>query len=139
MSQDNVKVVRRVYEAFNRWAAQPATASLQPASAWLHPEVEFHTYATSPEAGVYRGREAVIAYNERLFQQFDSTRIELEELLPAGDRVMVVSRQHAVPKAGAEAIVVQVIEVWTVRDGMLAERRTFATREEALEAMGVPG
>ena len=112
---------------------------MQPASAWPHPEVEFHTYATSPEAGVYRGREAVIAYNERLFQQFDSTRIELEELLPAGDRVMVVSRQHAVPKAGAEAIVVQVIEVWTVRDGMLAERRTFATREEALEAMGVRG
>ena len=89
--------------------------------------------------GGVSGSEAVIAYDERLFQQFDSTRIELEELLPAGDRVMVVSRQHAVPKAGAEAIVVQVIEVWTVRDGMLAERRTFATREEALEAMGVRG
>jgi ketosteroid isomerase-like protein len=139
MSPDNVMVVRRAYEAFNRWAAQPGNPSLRAASEWLHPEVEFHTYATSPEAGVYRGQEAVVAYNERLFEQFDSTRIELEELLPAGDRVMVVSRQHAVPKAGAEAIVVQVIEVWTVRDDMLAERRTFATREEALEAVGLRG
>jgi ketosteroid isomerase-like protein len=139
MSPDNVMVVRRAYEAFNRWVAQPGNASLRAASEWLHPEVEFHTYATSPETGVYRGREDVVAYNERLFEQLDSTRIELEELLPAGDRVMVVSRQHAVPKAGAEAIVVQVIEVWTVRDDMLAERRTFATREEALEAVGLRG
>jgi hypothetical protein len=51
------------------------------------------------------------SYNQRLFEPFQSTRIELEELLPVGDRVMVVSRQHAVPKAGAEAMVVRVIEV----------------------------
>jgi ketosteroid isomerase-like protein len=103
----------------------------------LHPEVEFHTYPTSPEAGVYRGRDAVLAYNQRLFEQFESTRIELDELLPVGDRVMVVSRQHAVPKAGGEAMVVRVIAVWAIRDGMLAERHTFSTREEALGAVGL--
>jgi ketosteroid isomerase-like protein len=86
-------------------AVAPAVESL------LHPEVEFHTHPSSPEAGVYRGRDAVIAYNQRLFEQLESIRIELEELLPVGDRVMVVSRQHAVPKAGAEAMVVGVIEV----------------------------
>ena len=98
--------------------------------------MEFHTYPTSPEAGVYRGRDAVIAYNQRLFEQFESTRIELEELLPVDDRVLVVSRQHAVPRAGAEAMVARVIELWTIRDDMLAERRIFSTREDALEAMG---
>ena len=78
----------------------------------------------------------MIAYNQRLFEQFESTRIELEELLPVGDRVLVVSRQHAVPRAGAEAMVARVIELWTIRDDMLAERRIFSTREDALEAMG---
>jgi ketosteroid isomerase-like protein len=135
MSSENVELVRRAYEAFNRWAAQPQDAPLP--ESLLHPAVEFHTYANSPEAGVYRGRDAVISYNQRLFGQFQSTRIELEELLPVGDRVMVVSRQHAVPKAGAEAIVVRVIEVWTIRENMLAERRTFSTREEALEVVGL--
>ena len=135
MPQDNVMLVRRAYEAFNQWAEQPRVAwALAPA--WLDPEVEFHTYPTSPEAGVYRGRDAVIAYNQRLFEQFESTRIELEELLPVGDRVLVVSRQHAVPRAGAEAMVARVIELWTIRDDMLAERRIFSTREDALEAMG---
>ena len=61
---------------------------------------------------------------------------EPQELLPAGDRVVVISRQHAVPKAGQATMVVQVVEVWTIRDGLLAERRTFSTREEALEAVG---
>jgi hypothetical protein len=51
-----------------------------------------------------------------------------------GDTPLVVSRQHAVPRAGQAQIVVQVAEVWTIRDGLLAERHSFATREEALEA-----
>ena len=139
MSQEkNVELVRRGYEAFNRWAAQPQAMTFEDAAlSLLHPEVEFHTYPTSPEAGVYRGRDAVISYNQRLFEQFESTRVELEELLPVGDRVIVVSRQHAVPKAGAESMVVRVIEVWTICDHMLAKRHTFSTREEALEAVGL--
>ena len=30
----------------------------------------------------------------------------------------------------------RVIEVWTIRDNMVAERHTFSTREEALDAAG---
>ena len=87
MSQEkNVELVRRGYEAFNRWAAQPQAMTFEDAAlSLLHPEVEFHTYPTSPEAGVYRGRDAVISYNQRLFEQFESTRIEVEELVPVGD------------------------------------------------------
>jgi hypothetical protein len=32
---------------------------------------------------------------------------------------------------------VQVVELWTIRDGLLAERQTLPTREEALEAVGL--
>ena|SRR5438093_13282274 len=136
MAPENVDVVRRAYKSFNRWAAHPEVEPFADpkVESLLHPEVEFHTYADSPEAGVYRGRDAVIAYNQRLFEQFESVHIEVEELLSAGDRVVVVSRQHAVPRAGQAEIVVQVAEVWTIRDGLLAERHSFATREEALEA-----
>ena len=138
MRQENVEIVRRAYESFNRWAAKPEVEPLRDTSL-LHPEVEFHTYADSPEAGVYRGRDAVIEYNQRLFEQFESVRIEVEELLPAGDRVAVISRQHAVPRAGRAALVVQVAEVWTIRDGLLAERQAFSTRSKALEAAGLRG
>ena len=36
-------------------------------------------------------------------------------------------------------IVQQVVELWTIRDGLLAERRSFPTRADALDAAGLPG
>ncbi len=137
MSQENVELVRRSYESFNRWASRPKSEPFGDPEGLLHPEVEFHTYANSPEAGVYRGRDAVIAYNQRLFEQFESVEIEVEELLPVDDRVMVISRQHAVPRTSGGEIVVQVVEVWTIRDGLLAKRQSFSTRAAALEAVGL--
>jgi ketosteroid isomerase-like protein len=79
MSQENVEIVRAVYEAVGR-------GDLDTANSYVHPEIEFHTYVHAPEAGVYRGKEAVQKYNEGLFEQFESLRIELEELIDAGDR-----------------------------------------------------
>jgi ketosteroid isomerase-like protein len=63
--------------------------------------------------------------------------IEVDDLVDAGDRVVVISTQHALPKGGGEEITVQVTEVWTIRDGLLAERRSYATKAEALEAVGL--
>jgi ketosteroid isomerase-like protein len=76
-----------------------------------------------PEPGVYRGREAVLEYHERVFGHFESVRIELEELLSAGDPVVIISRQHTVPRGSEDEIVQRVVEVWTIRDGLLAERK----------------
>ena len=130
MSQENVELMRRVYEAVAR-------SDLNAAYAYLHPEIEFHTYAESPAAGVYRGREAVRKYNEDLFEQFESVRFEIAEIVDAGDSVVVVSTQHALPKGGRQEIDVRMTEVWTIRDDLLAERHSYATRAEALEAAGL--
>jgi ketosteroid isomerase-like protein len=130
MSEENVEIVRRAYEAANR-------GDFEGAHSYVHSEIEFHTYAQSPEAGVYRGKEAVRRYNEGLFEQFESIRFEVEELVDAGDRVVVVTTQHAVPKGGQQEMNVQFAEVWTIRDGLLAERRSYSTRDQALEAAGL--
>jgi uncharacterized protein len=130
MSEENVELIRRAYEAVAR-------SDLDTANSYMHPEVEFHTYARSPAAGVYRGREAVRRYNEDLFATFESIRFELNEIVDAGERVVVLSTQHAVPKGGQREMHVQIAEVWTVRDGLLAERRSYPTRAEALEAAGL--
>jgi len=130
MSQENVEIVRRACEAYGR-------NDLDVAYAYLHPEIEFHTYAESPEAGIYRGREAVRKYNEGLVGRFERFRAEIEEIVDAGERVVVVSTQHAVPKGGQEEIAVRMTEVWTIRDALLAERHSYSTRSEALEAAGL--
>ena len=86
---------------------------------------------------VYRGRDAVRNYNENLFGQFESLRVEAEEFIDAGDQVIVVSTQHAVPKGGQQEIVVHMAELWAVRDDLLAKRHSYSTKDEALEAAGL--
>jgi uncharacterized protein len=130
MSKENMDIVRRTYEATN-------SGDYDTAESYIHPEIEFHTYGRSPEAGVYRGKEAVREYNEGLFQRFESIRFELEELVDAGDRVVVVTTQRAKPKGSQQEMNVRVAEVWTIREGLLAERRSYSTRNEALEAAGL--
>jgi ketosteroid isomerase-like protein len=124
-----VELVRRAYEAFNRedWDA---------AYACFHPEIEWHTYENAPEAGLYHGREAVRAYNERLFEPFARIVHELEEAVPAGDHVVTVTRQRAWPKAAGGEVDVRFSELYTVRDGLLAERRSYPGKKEALRAIG---
>jgi ketosteroid isomerase-like protein len=137
MSEENVEVVRRGYRAFNQWGVHPGGGRNPEIPPLLHPEVEFHTYADVPEPGVYRGRDAVIEYHERVFGQFESVRIEVEEMVSAGDAVVIMSRQYTVPRGSEGEIVQRVVEIWTVRDGLLAERKPYSTRAEALEAAGL--
>ena len=137
MSEENVQLVRRAYEAFNRWGIHPRGPRSPEIPPFIHPEVEFHTSPDAPEAGVYRGRDAVIQYHERVFGQFARVQIELEELLPAGDRVVIVTRQHTVPRESEAEVVQRVVDVWKIRDGQLAERKAFSTRADALEAAGL--
>jgi ketosteroid isomerase-like protein len=137
MSEENVEVVRRMLEAFNQWGIHPRGPRNPEIPPLLHPEIEFHTSPDAPEAGVYRGPAAVMEYHERVFGQFESVRIEIEELLPAGDRVVTVIRQHTVPWDSDAEIVQRIMQVLTIRDGQLAERKPFSTRAEALEAAGL--
>ena len=41
------------------------------------------------------------------------------------------------PKGGSIDIEVRIGHLWTVRDGLLRSLKTFAVREEALEAAGL--
>jgi hypothetical protein len=63
--------------------------------------------------------------------------IEVEELLPAGDRVVVVSRQHAVPRSAEKARSCRLWRCGRFRDGLLLERDSYSTCKHALEAAGL--
>jgi ketosteroid isomerase-like protein len=79
MSEENVEIVRRTYETTK-------SGDYDTTESYIRPEIEFHTNGRSPEAGVYRGKEAVGEHKRGLFQQFESIRFELEELVDAGAR-----------------------------------------------------
>jgi ketosteroid isomerase-like protein len=133
MSEENVELVRRTYEAAYEAGGQ---ADYDAVVSYFHPEIEFHAYPRSPER-VYHGKQALREYIENAWEHYERGRIEVEELLDAGDQVVAVITLHAVPKRGQNEITVHIVEVFTIRDGLLAERRSYSTRNEALEAAGL--
>ena len=129
MSEENVELVRRTYEAVNNRDSDAVVL-------YFHPEIEFHAYPRSP-GGVYHGKQAAREYIENVWEHFESLRTEVDELLDAGDQVVVVTTQHPVPKRGQHEMTAHLVEVYTIRDGLLAKRLPYSTRNEALEAAGL--
>jgi ketosteroid isomerase-like protein len=126
MSQENVEIVRSIYEAANRrdWDA-----------AWRNqaPDVEY----TGPSAGTYRGREEIQGFWEEMLTAFDAASAEPEEFFERGDQVAVVVKRRMRPKGSSAEIESRTGSLWTIRDGMVVSMRIFAKPEDALDAAGL--
>jgi uncharacterized protein len=130
MSQENVERVRRAYEFVNREHA--------PDLDLLHPDIQWHTRADLPDSATYRGHDAVAALMAEWFGgAFDDLRVDVEELIDAGDRVVAVLRLHARIRGSTQEVDMSEAHVLTMRDGKAAELHEYQTREEALKAAGL--
>jgi ketosteroid isomerase-like protein len=134
MSKENVEVVRRGFDAFNRGGreAQASAAMLAPDVVW---EV---AVGISDFDGVYRGREAVRRFWRTFMAEFEDLHIEVEELVDCGERVFSTARAVGRGRhSGAVGVGLMVFAVFTVRDGLIVRYQLYADRDKALEAAGL--
>jgi ketosteroid isomerase-like protein len=129
MSEENVEVVRAIYEALNR-------SEWDEAFRLVAPDFEV-TFQRGPNAGTHRGRETIQAIIEDQRQAFDAWIIEPEEVSESGDQVVALIRSHLRPKGTEAAFDLRNGHIWTVRDGVALSLRGFPNPEEALEAAGL--
>jgi len=134
MSEENVEVVRRMFEAFRRrdWAA---------AGEPVHPEIEMDT-TRSPLAGldhVYKGREEVARFWREWLEAWGPQQIEEPELKGAGDKVLMWTTSHQIQGRGSgiEVSIPPYAWVMTLRDGKIVEATMYMHKREALEAAGL--
>jgi ketosteroid isomerase-like protein len=85
MSQENVEVVRRSLEAFNRGGVEAALA-------FDDPEIEWITTGTYFEANTYRGHAGVREYVGSFEAEFIDMYMTPEELIEVGERVVASVR-----------------------------------------------
>jgi uncharacterized protein len=130
MSQENIELARKGYEAFARrdWDAILAL---------MDPEIEAHNPAEVPEAGVHRGHEAVRRDFEETSDLFEDFSVEVEKYFEAGDEVVVFLRFHGRPRGSSAEVVAPLAHVWTIRAGKAIRLRQLFDRTEALEAVGL--
>ena len=84
------------------------------------------------------GIEAVRRYVEDWFDTFDDFRSEPEELIDVGDdRVVAVMHITGRAKSSGVATDMRYANVSTIRDGKIVRGREYATKAEALKAVGL--
>jgi ketosteroid isomerase-like protein len=132
MSRENVEVVRRACDA---WLSGDRDAVFE----INHPEVEWDTthFEGWTENKVYRGRDEVMRFLDEWLASWDSYEARVDELLEAGDRVVVFWWQRMTGRGSGVPVELDSAQVWTVRDGLVIRIDNYTDRGEALEAVGL--
>ena len=130
MSEDNVKVVRSIYE---RWRE----GDFKTAFDLFDPNMVFVMPPGFPDAGTYLGKEAIAKYTRGFLEPWTHITIEAEEFLPAGDSALASVVQRGTGDASGAATEFRYFQLWTFRGHKVIRLENFRDRDEALEAAGV--
>jgi ketosteroid isomerase-like protein len=131
MSQENVEIVRRSFEAI-------ADGDVDALLSLYDPAVQFLPLTgTQVESGGYRGHRGVRDYFVEAGEIWDEMRPYAEQVQASGDQVVVIGG-CAVRGKGSGAVTDSPLAwVVKVRDGKITSHRGFRTADEALEAAGL--
>jgi ketosteroid isomerase-like protein len=133
MSDENVELVRRAYEAFNRGDLEAMVADFVRNFEYVP------TGAIPGTRHVYRGPQGWREFVGWLFDEFDDARVEIRELIETDDQVLAAACLRGRGKqSGAEASW-DMFFLWTIRQGRVVHGQGFMGREDALEAARLPG
>jgi ketosteroid isomerase-like protein len=133
MSQENVELVRRATDAYNRRDVDGVLHH------WAPDAVLDWSNSRGPEAGVYRGHRQIRAFVHQFLGAWDELRLELDDPEEIEDGVLVV--ENVTYLRGRDGIEVQARSAWliTIRDGEQTSLTLFQTRQDALEAARLGG
>ena len=129
MSQENVELVRRMYEAFHRGDFDGALANFDP-------EVEVDASMRVDE-GVGHGRDAVSAMVARWLGAWDEWREEIEDIRDLGSQVLVSSKQHGRAKGSGIEVETHYAVLYEIRGEKINRMTIYSEVAEALEAAGL--
>ncbi len=123
MSQENVELVRRIYEAWGREES---------ARDFIAEDIEYVNPSYAVESGTRRGRASFRVVRET----YGDFKVQVERYVDAGEEVVVLAQYKGsgggsgVPVSGEHGY------VWTVRDGQAVRFQWFQSHREALDAAG---
>jgi uncharacterized protein len=106
MSQENIELARRGYEAFK--TGDPAGVM-----GFLDADIDIHDFPEMPDAATYHGPEGFLAIVANTLEEFDDYRLEAEEFsAPDADHVLVLARQTARGKESGAEVEARVVHLW---------------------------
>jgi ketosteroid isomerase-like protein len=132
MSGENVEVVKVAYEAFAR-------GGLDRFMEHFSEDVDYRAVVGAiDDVGPIHGKDALRAFLQDWIDTFDRFRMELVELIDAGEDTVVAVERFAGRARLSGVETDQIIgDVFTIRNGKISRGREYLTPQQALEAAGL--
>jgi ketosteroid isomerase-like protein len=130
VSEENLEIVRRYANAFNRRDVDGMLQFYDPKA-----EVDW-SRSTGVEAGIYRGHQAIRDFWSTFLGTWERVTASVDEFIDCGESVVIPSRTQFWGRGGIEVEAYGVF-VATLRDGRIVVYRLFHERAEALKAVGL--
>jgi ketosteroid isomerase-like protein len=131
MSQENVEIIRRGYESFNRGDIDALLQSYET-------EVELYPGIRTPDQDTrYSGHQGMKEFFRGATEVWETVTVEPKELIECGDnRILAIDRWQFFGREGIE-IDVELPTLFSFRDGFIVRIDGFTDKSEALEAAGL--
>ncbi len=131
MSQENVELVRHIYESglFDRDPEELLELATS--------DVEYVNPPYAVEPGVRYGLVAVAQAMRRFAEVWEKSRHELRELYDCGDIVVAAVSWHIRNRGSEMELVNEEAHTWTLREGRIARFEWGQDLNSALEAVGL--
>src|SRR5262245_410638 len=130
MSQENVELVRKVYDLSDQ---------LDPNLKFIDPEAVFDWSASrGPYSGIYRGHAEIRKFWQAFLEAWDEWSVELQEVFEVNSETFLCTTfVHARGKGSGVLTEARGAQVWSVRDGKVTRATQFQSKAEALKAVGL--
>ena len=143
MSQANVDLVLKVQpdpdvdvaQAFRddeTWAAWVETNA-----PFMHPDCEFAFPGLLGGGKTYTGPEGMRAAWVDWLTAWTSYRVEVSEAIDCGERVLTLYDAFAVPQGSTAEVKLSGADVWTVRDGKIAQWEGYGSHAKGRKVVGL--
>jgi ketosteroid isomerase-like protein len=126
MSQANVDLVKFVYEAFGRGDVSSVLSAMSPGIRWIPAD-----HSPTDRGRAYNGpQEVADIVFKTIGEQWEGFKVKPERFFDAGDTVIMEGRYGGTYRATGRATNAQVIHIWLIRDGKIAEFRQYTDTAE---------
>jgi ketosteroid isomerase-like protein len=131
MSEENVEIVRSLYEHF------AATHTVDPRR--LAPDViwDMSNFESWPERRLYKGPDGVKEFISAWMEPWDVLENQLEDLHDAGDEVVAIVHVTGSASMSGASVEMRVGHIWALTDGTVVRATLYSDSSKALEAAGL--
>jgi uncharacterized protein len=129
-ADENTRLVQSAYEAFGRGDLGALAEVMADDIEWVNPGDP----GDDPNAGTFKGKEAVLAWFGGLASTLDFTTFEPREFIAQNDKVVCLVYSEATVRATRRASVNHEAHVWTFRDGKIARFQNYLDTAAAAAA-----